>query len=59
MGFEALCSVHRPHIPPDAAFLVTLEKGMLNGVEGRVRMGSSNAHLQEGSKRRDISLFMT
>lgn len=37
MGFEALSSVHRPGIPPDAALIVTLEQGMLSGVQARVR----------------------
>ena len=29
------------------------------GVQGRVQTGSSNIHLKEGSKRKDISPFMT
>lgn len=32
---------------------------MLNGVQGRVHTESSSAHLEEGSKRRDGSPFMT
>lgn len=59
MGFEALSTVHRPPVLPDLARCNPGANHAECGVQSRVQTGSSYTHLEEGSKRKDISPFVT